>query len=118
MSAHYLSRWQGEVGGKRYRGLRDLSAPLSAVLPGVAPGGVPCDGDMERFNGQLKEASEAGRVLLKRKIALLNEVLDGPQPEFAAPKAPLPSPAKPKLVPLSLEKRRELMAKAWKEASV
>ncbi len=46
----------------------------------------------EQFRDQRKRASEAGRRLLDRKIAKLDELLDGPQPEWMAPK---PKQAKP-----------------------
>lgn len=41
----------------------------------------------EKFHRQLKDASQEGKKLLKLKIAKLDELLDGPQPEWA-PKKP------------------------------
>jgi hypothetical protein len=45
----------------------------------------------DKFKQQRKQASEAGRELLKRKIAKLDELLDGPQPEWAEPQKKSPA---------------------------
>lgn len=67
----------------------------------------------EKFRSQVKLASPAGRALLKRKIARLDELLDGPQPEWAEkPVAAGPARLAPKPAPMPLAKARELMAKA------
>lgn len=70
----------------------------------------------DRFCTQRKQASESGRALLDRKLAKLDELLDGPQPERARP---APSPVKvitPKPVEMPLEKLKALWDKAKAEA--